>query len=159
MLANGVAVSGRLPVADRKARKHLSADALYELVKGSFGELPDHRQPTPTISLNDALLSAFSLFSLKDPSLLAFDTRRNDQNMKSLFGIGQIPSGTSGVRLWNLFSQLPVDGLRRRSVLVDAEHARRSRASSGEKNKNQSLTLCRPSLTLCRPRKLSARRT
>ena len=85
---------GRPPAAVRKARKHLSADALYELVKGAFGELPDHRQRKPMIPLSDALLSAFALFSLKDPSLLAFDERRNDQNMKSLFGIGQIPSDT-----------------------------------------------------------------
>ena len=34
------------------------------------------------------------MFSLKDASLLAFDQRRNDQNMKTLFGIGQIPSDT-----------------------------------------------------------------
>ena len=82
------------PVAVRKARKHLSADALYELLGKSFQEVPDHRRPNATIPLRDALLSAFSLFSLKDPSLLAFDARRNDQNMKSLFGIGQIPSDT-----------------------------------------------------------------
>lgn len=40
-------------------------------------------------------MSAFALFSLKDPSLLAFDHRRNDNNMKTLFGIGQVPSDTA----------------------------------------------------------------
>jgi len=34
------------------------------------------------------------MFSLKDPSLLAFDERRSDTNLKALFGIGQIPSDT-----------------------------------------------------------------
>ena len=34
------------------------------------------------------------MFSLKDPSLLAFDQRRSDANLKALFGIGQIPSDT-----------------------------------------------------------------
>jgi hypothetical protein len=34
------------------------------------------------------------MFSLKDPSLLAFDERRSDANLKTLFGIGQIPSDT-----------------------------------------------------------------
>jgi len=34
------------------------------------------------------------MFSLKDPSLLAFDHRRNDANLKALFGLGQIPSDT-----------------------------------------------------------------
>jgi len=48
----------------------------------------------PTFSLHDALMSGFAMFSLKDPSLLAFSYRRNDANMKQLFGIGQIPSDT-----------------------------------------------------------------
>jgi hypothetical protein len=39
-------------------------------------------------------MSAFALFSLKDPSLLAFEERRNDANMKSLFHILDIPSDT-----------------------------------------------------------------
>lgn len=82
------------PPAARKVRKGLSADALYQLVRSAFGQLPDHRHEKASIPLADALCSAFAMFSLKDPSLLAFDRRRNDQNMKSLFGIGQIPSDT-----------------------------------------------------------------
>ena len=78
----------------RKVRKGLSADALYELVRNAFGQLPDQRHQKATIPLSDALCSACAMFSLKDPSLLAFDYRRNDQNMKTLFGIGQIPSDT-----------------------------------------------------------------
>jgi len=42
----------------------------------------------------DAVMSAFALFSLKDPSLLAFEERRNDANMKSLFRILDIPHDT-----------------------------------------------------------------
>ncbi len=80
--------------AVRKTRKGLSADALYDSVRNAFGQLPDHRHAKATIPLPDALSSAFAMFSLKDPSLLAFDERRNDQNMKTLFGIGQIPSDT-----------------------------------------------------------------
>jgi hypothetical protein len=45
-------------------------------------------------TLQDALRSAFAMFSLKDPSLLAFDHRRSDDNLQALFGIGQIPSDT-----------------------------------------------------------------
>jgi len=59
-----------------------------------FARIPDHRQPKPPIPLRDALLSAFAMFALKDPSLLAFDARRNDVNLKALFGIGEIPSDT-----------------------------------------------------------------
>jgi hypothetical protein len=78
----------------RKIRKHLSADALYALVGGSFAQVPDPRRPDSPIPLGDALMSAFALFALKDPSLLAFDHRRSDGNLKALFGIGQVPSDT-----------------------------------------------------------------
>jgi len=82
------------PPGAKKVRKQLSADALYALLGESFAKIPDHRQPQPPIALRDALLSAFALFSLKDPSLLAFDHRRNDANLKALFGMGEIPSDT-----------------------------------------------------------------
>lgn len=83
-----------LPGDTVKIRKHLSADALYGLVREGFQKVPDRRHPKATIPLADALMSAFAMFSLKDPSLLFFDERRNDGNMKALFGIGQIPSDT-----------------------------------------------------------------
>lgn len=76
------------------ARKHLSADALHSLIQARFARIPDGRHDKSTITLPDALMSAFAMFSLKDPSLLAFDARRNDENMKRLYGIGQIPSDT-----------------------------------------------------------------
>ena len=82
------------PPGSRKGRKHLSADGMYALVGQSFAEIPDHRRPNSPISLPDALLSAFAMFSLKDPSLLAFNERRADGNLKSVFGIGRIPSDT-----------------------------------------------------------------
>jgi len=75
-------------------RKHLSADALYELLRGRFEKIPDHRQRKCPISLTDALMSAFAVFTPKDPSLLAFEERRNDENMRNLFGIGRVPSDT-----------------------------------------------------------------
>ena len=64
------------------------------LVGESFGRIPDHRGAGPDIPLRDALLSGFAMFSLKDPSLSAFDKRRSDANLKALFGIGRIPSDT-----------------------------------------------------------------
>ena len=80
------------PPGSRKVRKQLSADALYALLREGFTRIPDHRQPGTPISLPDTLMSAFAMFSLKDPSLLAFDGRRSDANLKAVFGIGQIPS-------------------------------------------------------------------
>jgi hypothetical protein len=76
-----------------KLRKHLNADALRRQLADAFQQVPDARV-RPTISLADALMSGFALFALKDPSLLAFDERRNDpdSNLHSLFGIQVIPS-------------------------------------------------------------------
>ncbi len=87
-----------MPVACRqrpkKGRKHLSADPLYELLHGSFEKISDPRRDGPGISLSDALMSGLALFALKDPSLLAFDDRRQDENMKRLFHIGRVPCDT-----------------------------------------------------------------
>jgi hypothetical protein len=74
-------------------RKRLSFDPLIELIHKRAQQLPDQRQD-PDYRLADAIMSALALFSLKDPSLLAFDSRRNDENMKTLFRIVQIPSDT-----------------------------------------------------------------
>jgi hypothetical protein len=48
-------------------RKHLSADALFHLVRSGFAGLPDHRLDETEMALTDALMSAFAMFSLKAP--------------------------------------------------------------------------------------------
>jgi hypothetical protein len=94
--AKGVVVVLPPPPEERapEVRKHLSADALYELLRLRFEKIPDHRGRKCPISLADALMSAFAMFSLKDPSLLAFEERRNDENLRNLFGIAHVPSDT-----------------------------------------------------------------
>ena len=77
-----------------RTRKHLVADALFALVRSGFERITDHRRGDSPIALGDALMSAFAMFALKDPSLLAFDARRGDENMKQVFGIEKIPSDT-----------------------------------------------------------------
>jgi hypothetical protein len=77
-----------------RVRKGLSADALYKLLRLRLETIPDDRGRKCPISLPDALMSAFALFALKDPSLLAFEERRNDANMRNLFGIARVPSDT-----------------------------------------------------------------
>jgi len=77
-----------------KVRKHLSADALCALLRRGFEKIPDHRTRECAISLADAMMSAFGMFSLKDPSLLAFEEHRNERNMQNLFAITQVPSDT-----------------------------------------------------------------
>jgi hypothetical protein len=83
------------PRAIGRPGKTLSADALLALVRDCFAGVADPRQPTPAIPLVDALMSAFAMFVLKDPSLLIFDGRRSDANLKAIFGIGRIPSDTA----------------------------------------------------------------
>jgi len=75
-------------------RKHLSADALFRLVHRGFASLPDHRLDEPEISLTDALISAFAMFSLKSPSLLAFDRERTEGNLRTIYGIERVPCDT-----------------------------------------------------------------
>ena len=78
-----------------KTRKHLSFEPLIRRIRLRAGQLPDPRdQASCDYSMADAVMSAFALFSLKDPSLLAFEKRRYDANMKSLFRILNIPSDT-----------------------------------------------------------------
>ncbi|MCP3679194.1 MAG: transposase, partial [Gammaproteobacteria bacterium] len=79
-----------------KVSKHLSADALFRTVRSGFDKIPDHRSEDVKISLTDALMSAFAMFSLKDPSLLFFEKRRREgnHNLNTIYGIGNIPSDT-----------------------------------------------------------------
>jgi hypothetical protein len=78
-----------------KAHKDLSADSLFALLRSGFDSLPDPRSRSDfvQVSLSDALMSAFAMFSLKDPSLLAFDHRRRDplDNFRSIYGILNVP--------------------------------------------------------------------
>lgn len=77
-----------------KGRKHLSADALFRLVYTGFAHILDHRLATANITLTDALMSAFAMFSLKAPSLLAFDRERSEGNLHAIYGIQRVPCDT-----------------------------------------------------------------
>jgi hypothetical protein len=76
------------------ARKDLAADSLFRRLRSHFASLPDPRSGEVEIPLDDALMSAFAMFSLKDPSLLAFDHRRRDpsDNFRTIYGIHNVPS-------------------------------------------------------------------
>jgi hypothetical protein len=78
-----------------KGRKHLCADALLRSVQDVFCHIPEHRKGDAEIILGDALMSAFALFSLKSPSLLAFDKERTEDNLQRVYGIGRVPCDTS----------------------------------------------------------------
>jgi hypothetical protein len=71
----------------------LHFDALARLARDRFEEIPDARR-CPAIALPDALMAGLAVFSLKDPSLLAFERRALDHNLQSVFGLQAIPSDT-----------------------------------------------------------------
>jgi len=79
-------------------RKHLQADALFRRIRTAFAQIVDWRSGAIKISLVDALMSAFAMFSLKDPSLLAFDARRKDpqkvKNLTTIYHIDTVPCDT-----------------------------------------------------------------
>src|SRR5467141_3034956 len=77
-----------------KERKHLSADALFHVVRSGFADIPDPRCADVVISLMDTLMSAFGMFSLKAPSLLAFDKERAEGNLHTIYGIQRVPCDT-----------------------------------------------------------------
>jgi hypothetical protein len=78
-----------------KIRKHLSASGLSDLVHSGFEKVTDHRTGDVKIALTDALMSGFAMFSLKDPSLLAFDKRREqDGNLKRIYKLESVPCDT-----------------------------------------------------------------
>jgi hypothetical protein len=82
-----------MALAPGDVRKDLAADSLFRVLRSHFGSLPDPRSAEVEIPLDDALMSAFAMFSLKDPSLLAFDHRRRDpnDNFRTLYGIHRVP--------------------------------------------------------------------
>src|ERR687885_1089511 len=86
---------GMLVMGAPTVRKHLSADALFGLLRTGFAAIADHRPGKPDIALTDALMSAFAMFSLKSPSLLAFDQERTEGNLQRVYGIEHVPCDTA----------------------------------------------------------------
>jgi len=76
-------------------RKYLSADALFGLLRSGFADIAEHRPGKPDISLTDALMSAFAMFSLTSPSLLAFDQERTEGNLQRVYGMERVPCDTA----------------------------------------------------------------
>ena len=75
--------------------KSLSADSLFALVRVGFEQVPDRRAENAKVSLPDALMSGFAMFSLKDSSLLAFEERKGvDSNLRSMYRIEKVPCDT-----------------------------------------------------------------
>jgi len=97
-------------VVPPKTRKHLSFDPLIRQIRLRAKQLPETRDESNCgYSMADAVMSAIALFSLKDPSLLAFEERRNDENIKNLFRVLNVPSDT---QMREILDPLEPDSLR-----------------------------------------------
>jgi len=81
-------------MANESDRKHLSADGLIGVLRQGFERIKDPRTNGGRVSLPDALMAGFAMFSLKYPSLLAFDADREDSNLKSIYQIEHVPCDT-----------------------------------------------------------------
>ena len=83
-----------MSIVARKGRKYLCADALFRLLREHFATIAADRVDEVEISLSDALMAACAMFSLKAPSLLAFDKQRAEGNVKTIYGIAHTPCDT-----------------------------------------------------------------
>jgi len=90
-------------LAKIKMRAHLNADAMYAAIRRDFGVVPDQRAGNSQISMVDALMSGFAMFSLKAPSLLAFDKQRYEEPeyLHSVFGVEAIPCDSQMQTKWH----------------------------------------------------------
>ena len=77
-----------------RIKNKLNSNSLIELINNNFALIKDKREDNKSISLPNILMSSYSMFSLKHPSLLSFSKKySNDkQNLESVFKISKIPS-------------------------------------------------------------------
>jgi Transposase DDE domain len=85
-----------MPRNYKKLQEKITFEALMEMLSEEFARLPDHRRVNSSYELADVLRSAFAMFSLKSPSLLAFreQTKQEERNLKAIYHIQAIPSDT-----------------------------------------------------------------
>ena len=80
-----------------KEKKSLSTAGLLKNVRKVFDNMPNKKRDN-TIGISDCLMSALAMFSLKAPSLLAFDEQKQDKivshNLRTLYGVKNIPCDT-----------------------------------------------------------------
>ena len=81
----------------QKLKKATSFDGLFKKLSDQLDGIADHRASNASYGLGDTLRSAFAMFSLKYPSLLAFEKRSQEEvkNLRKIYRIEQIPLGQS----------------------------------------------------------------
>jgi hypothetical protein len=85
-----------MPRNSKRLQEKITFDNLVEILSEEFARLPDHRRANSRYELADVLCSAFAMFSLKSPSLLAFKelTKQEENNLKAIYQIQSVPSDT-----------------------------------------------------------------
>ena len=91
-------------------QKSLSADGMFGQIREGMAKIKEYRPMNVSIALDDILMSGLALFALKDPSLLAFEKRREaPENLRRVFGIRQAPSDT---QMRTVLDEIDPQGLR-----------------------------------------------
>src|SRR4030095_1667410 len=85
-----------MPPNYKKLQEKITFEALMEMLSEEFAQLQDHRRANSSYELADVLRSAFAMFSLKSPSLLAFKelTKQEEKNLKAIYHLQSVPSDT-----------------------------------------------------------------
>jgi hypothetical protein len=108
----------------------LTVDALVAAIRDTFRRLPDARKGgnNQRYTLEDAALSAFSVFFTQSPSFLDYQVRmqkeRGCNNATALFGVPQIPSDQ---QIRNLLDPVPPESVA--PLLLDLVEALQQRAA------------------------------
>ena len=79
--------------------QHLTFEALQDLLRAQFQQVPDARDPQRLRwPLYDVLMSGFAMFYFQHPSLLQFqqnlEKHSGQSNLQRLFGVSSVPSDT-----------------------------------------------------------------
>lgn len=99
-----------MPRNCKRLQEKITFDDLIETLSEEFAQLPDHRRANSSYELADVLRSAFAMFSLKSPSLLAFKelTKQEEKNLKAIYRIQSVPSDTQMRTMLDPLSPAPL---------------------------------------------------
>ena len=99
-----------MPRNYKRLQEKITFDDVMETLSEEFAQLPDHRRANSSYELADVLRSAFAMFSLKSPSLLAFKelTKQEEKNLKAIYRIQSVPSDTQMRTMLDPLSPAPL---------------------------------------------------
>jgi Transposase DDE domain len=99
-----------MPRNYKRLQEKITFDDLMETLSEEFAQLPDHRRANSSYELADVLRSAFAMFSLKSPSLLAFKelSKQEEKNLKAIYRVQSVPSDTQMRTMLDPLSPVPL---------------------------------------------------